>query len=130
MLHSRVSLSTLLMSSPITGAIDSVRSGSPPLGRGLGAGAPTIAEKAPQGTQPGADPPPDEEPKIDSNHSPPMISGGARGKLVVPRESSRGKSGAPTGSRRAAGRPASPAELALRVARRLGMIKVGGGREA
>ena len=115
------------MSSPVAGAVGGTRSSSPPLGRGLGAGASAIAGRAPQGTQPGVDPPPAEDPKIDFSHSPPMNRGGARGKLVVPKENSRGKSGTPTGSRRAARRPTSPVELAPRAACKLGALKVGDG---
>ena len=59
-----------------------------------------------------------------------MIYEGALGKLDVPRERSRGKSGATTGSRHAIGQPASPAKLAPRVARGLEAVKVGDGRGA
>ena len=95
-----------------------------------GARAPTITGRDPQGTLAGADPSPEEEPKIDFNHSPFTIREGARGKLIMSQARSRRKGDKDAGSRRTAGRPTSLAKLVPRVAHRLGAIKVGGGGEA
>ena len=104
--------------------------GLPPLGRGLGAGTPTIAVRAPQVTRTGAGPSPEEEPRTDFNHSPSTIRGGALGRLVMPHARWQRKGGKGTCSRHPAGRLTSPAELASGAARKLGTLKASNGGEA